>query len=142
MDTLPEYLFFYRHQETGFSRVTSTYLNQRRVLRQYYQLNNLPMAEGMALWTALVSLQKRNDALALRLTSLRYRLADHVHSVFACVPAVKKSVKWLLQSSGQAWHLLTTRKPAEESKTPRLAAATRTVAVRTGSGNAPAPHRG
>ena len=116
MDTLPEYLFFYRHLETGFSRVTSTYLNQRRVLRQYYQLNNLPIAEGMALWTALVSLQKRNDALALRLTSLRYRVADHVHSVFACVPAVKKSVKWLLQSSGQALHLLTPRKSSEESK--------------------------
>ena len=51
-----------------------------------------------------------------RLTSLRYRVADHVHSVFACVPAVKKSVKWLLQSSGQALHLLTPRKSSEESK--------------------------
>jgi GT2 family glycosyltransferase len=34
IDTLPEYLFYYRHLETGFSRVTDTYLNQRRVLRQ------------------------------------------------------------------------------------------------------------
>jgi glycosyltransferase involved in cell wall biosynthesis len=115
MDTLPEYLFFYRHLETGFSRVTDTYLNQRRVLRQYFQLNNLSVAEGMALWTALVSLHKRNDALALRLTSLRYRMADKVHSLFAGVPGVKKSVKWLLQSSGQAWRSLTARKAAEES---------------------------
>ncbi len=116
MDTIPEYLFYYRHLETGFSRITDTYLNQRRVLRQYYQLNNLPVAEGMALWTALVSLQKRNDALALRLTSLRYRVADHVHSLFAGVPGVKKGIKWLLQSSGQAWQFLTTRREAEESE--------------------------
>jgi glycosyltransferase involved in cell wall biosynthesis len=106
MDTLPEYLFYYRHLETGFSRVTDSYLNQRRVLRQYYQLNNLPLAEGMALWTALVSLQKRNDALALRLTSLRYRVADHIHGLFAFMPGVKKGIKWLLQTSGLAWRFV------------------------------------
>jgi glycosyltransferase involved in cell wall biosynthesis len=112
IDTLPEYLFFYRHLNTGFSRVTDSYLNQRRVLRQYFQLGNLPMAESMALWTALVSLQKRNDALALRLTSLRYRIADWIHSLCASVPHVKKSIKWLLQSSAQAWRFLTLRRPA------------------------------
>jgi glycosyltransferase involved in cell wall biosynthesis len=112
IDTLPEYLFFYRHLTTGFSRVTDTYLNQRRVLRQYFQLGNLPLAEGMALWTTLVSLQKRNDALALRLTSLRYRIADQAHALFAAVPHIKKSIKWLLQSSGQAWRFLTLRQPA------------------------------
>jgi len=105
MDTLPEYLFYYRHLETGFSRITDSYLNQRRVLRQYYQLNNLPLAEGMALWTALVSLQKRNDALALRLTSLRYRLADLVHGLFACTPGIKRSVKWLLRLLSGEWRV-------------------------------------
>jgi hypothetical protein len=38
-------------------------------------------------------------------------VADKVHSLFAGVPGVKKSVKWLLQSSGQAWRSLTTRGP-------------------------------
>ncbi len=106
LDTLPEYLFYYRHLETGFSRVTDTYLNQRRVLRQYFQIENLPLAESMALWTALVSLHKRNEALALRLTSLRYRFADCLHALFACVPGVKRGLKWLLQSSGAAWGCL------------------------------------
>jgi glycosyltransferase involved in cell wall biosynthesis len=109
IDTVPEYLFYYRHLETGFSRVTSNYLNQRRVLRQYFHLDRLPTAEGIALWTALVSLQKRNDALALRLASLRYRVADNVHALFARVPAVKKGLRWLLHSGGQAWHYLKSR---------------------------------
>ncbi len=118
LDVLPEYLFYYRHLETGFSRITDTYLNQRRVLRQYFQLNNLSVAEGMALWTTLVSLHKRNDALALRLTSLRYRIADSVHELFAGVPGVKKSLKWLLQAAGRAWRFLTTRRVAEEDERP------------------------
>jgi glycosyltransferase involved in cell wall biosynthesis len=109
IDTLPEHLFYYRHLDTGFSRVTDTYLNQRRVLRQFFQVDRLPMAEGMALWTALISLQKRNEALALRLTSLRYRVADQVHSLFARVPAVKNGVKWLLRSGGLALHCLRPR---------------------------------
>jgi glycosyltransferase involved in cell wall biosynthesis len=109
IDTVPEYLFYYRHLETGFSRVTDRYLNQRRVLRQYFHIDRLPTAEGIALWTALVSLQKRNDALALRLASLRYRVADNVHAVFARVPAVKKGLRWLLHSSGQAWQFLRSR---------------------------------
>jgi glycosyltransferase involved in cell wall biosynthesis len=109
IDTVPEYLFYYRHLENGFSRVTDRYLNQRRVLRQYFHIDRLPTAEGIALWTALVSMRQRNDALALRLASLRYRVADNVHAVFARVPAVKKGVRWLLRSGEQAWHFLTSR---------------------------------
>jgi glycosyltransferase involved in cell wall biosynthesis len=106
IDTVPEHLFYYRYLETGFSRVTDTYLNQRRVLRQYFRQGNLPTAEGIALWTALVSLQKRNYHLALRLNSLRYKVADGVHAVFAQVPVVKRSVRWLLRSGGRAWEFL------------------------------------
>ncbi len=109
IDTVPEYLFYYRHLQTGFSRITDRYLNQRRVLRQYFHIDRLPTAEGIALWTALVSMQKRNDALVLRLTSLRYRVADNVHALFAHVPVVKKGVRWLLRSGEQAWHFLTAR---------------------------------
>jgi glycosyltransferase involved in cell wall biosynthesis len=104
--TVPEHLFYYRYLDTGFSRVTDTYLNQRRVLRQYFRQGGLPTAEGMALWTALVSLQKRNYHLALRLNSLRYRVADGVHALFARVPGVKPSLRWLLRSGERAWEFL------------------------------------
>jgi glycosyltransferase involved in cell wall biosynthesis len=109
IDTVPEYLFYYRHLETGFSRVTDGYLNQRRVLRQYFRADRLPTAEGIALWTALVSLQKHNDALLLRMSSLRYRVADNVHALFARVPAVKTGLKWLLRSGGHALRYVAAR---------------------------------
>jgi glycosyltransferase involved in cell wall biosynthesis len=109
IDTVPDYLFYYRHLDTGFSRVTDSYLNQRRVLRQYIRAAQLPTAEGIALWTALVSLQKHNDALVLRLASLRYRVADNIHALFARVPGVKQGLKWLFNTGGQALHYLTAR---------------------------------
>jgi glycosyltransferase involved in cell wall biosynthesis len=109
IDTVPEYLFYYRHLESGFSRVTDSYLNQRRVLRQYFRADRLPTAEGIALWTALVSLQKHNDALVLRMSSLRYRVADNVHAVFGRVPGVKRGLKWLLRSGGRALRRLSVR---------------------------------
>ncbi len=107
--TVPEYLFYYRYLETGFSRITDAYLNQRRVLRQYYDMRRLPTAESMALWTALVSLQRSNDAMALQVTSLRYRVADGVDSLVGRVPAVKNGLKWLLRSGGKALRYLKPR---------------------------------
>jgi glycosyltransferase involved in cell wall biosynthesis len=109
VDVLPDYLFYYRHLDSGFSRTTKLYLNHQRVLRQFFRANDLPTAERIALWTALASLSKRNDALHLRLTSLRYRVADRIHDFFARSPALKKGVKWLLTTGGQAWHQLTAR---------------------------------
>jgi glycosyltransferase involved in cell wall biosynthesis len=99
---VPEYLYFYRCLETGFSRITDSYLNQQRVLRQYFGIDRLPTAEGMALWTTLVSLQKANDAMALQVRSLRYRVADGVDSLVARLPAVKNGLRWLLRSGGKA----------------------------------------
>jgi GT2 family glycosyltransferase len=104
--TVPEYLFYYRYLETGFSRITDAYLNQRRVLRQYYDIDRLPTAESMALWTALVSLQRSNDAMALQVSSLRYRVADGIDSLVGRMPAVKNGLKWLLRSGGKALRYL------------------------------------
>lgn len=59
MDVVPDYLFYYRHLETGFSRVTNPYRNHRRVLRQYEQMEILPEWERRSLWNALFSLQYR-----------------------------------------------------------------------------------
>jgi glycosyltransferase involved in cell wall biosynthesis len=109
IDVLPDYLFYYRHLESGFSRVTDGYLNQQRVLRQFIGHERLPTSDNIALWNALVSLEKQNEFLRLVLSSLRYRVADNVHALFAWSPPIKKSVRWLLKSGGQALRLLRSR---------------------------------
>ena len=87
VDVLPDYLFYYRHLESGWSRVTSGYLNHQRVLRQLIRQESLPLTERIALWNALVGLQKQNEHLRLVLKSLRYRLANRVHALFELVAA-------------------------------------------------------
>src|SRR5262249_54455418 len=80
IDVLPEHLFYYRHREAGFSRVTSRYRNHQRVLRQFRRLDRLPVADQATLWDALAGfhhqhelLRRENEALRLRLGSLRHR---------------------------------------------------------------------
>jgi len=63
---VPEYLFDYRHRESGFSRATNWYANHQRVLRQF------PGAE----WTALLGFQLENRRLRERLNAPQYRVAD------------------------------------------------------------------
>ncbi len=109
IDTVPDYLFYYRHLETGFSRTTDHYRNQQRVLRQFYKAGALSPAEGIALWSALHSMARRNDFLHLVLRSLRYRVADHVHALVSASPAVKRSVRWLLKSGRRALKFLGAR---------------------------------
>jgi glycosyltransferase involved in cell wall biosynthesis len=74
LDVLPEYLFFYRHRESGFSRVTNAYRNHQRVLRQFYRAERLPEAERIALWTALPGLQQALEQLTQRNHVLERRL--------------------------------------------------------------------
>jgi glycosyltransferase involved in cell wall biosynthesis len=110
LDVLPDYLFYYRHLDSGWSRVTSGYLNHQRVLRQLVgHAEVLPAAERIALWNALVGLQKQNDHLHLVLSSLRFRFADGVHALFNWSATLESSVRWLLRSGGRALGLLTTR---------------------------------
>jgi glycosyltransferase involved in cell wall biosynthesis len=120
LDTIPDYLFYYRHLETGFSRITDHYLNERRILRQLYRADSLPVAEKMALFTALLSLQKRNTAMHLRMTSIRYRMVDFVHDWFARVPAVKNGVRWLLRSGELALNCLMPRTTLQQRDKPPL----------------------
>jgi hypothetical protein len=103
VDVIPDYLFAYRHRESGFSRVTRTYRNHQRVLRQVFKMEQLPRAEAIALWTALVGFQKRQDELAaharelnVRLGALRYRAADGLHALFGKIPFLKWGMKRLL----------------------------------------------
>jgi glycosyltransferase involved in cell wall biosynthesis len=109
VDVIPDYLFFYRHLQAGFSRVTKQYLNQRRVLRQFIRMPDLPTAERIGLWTALTSLQRNNEAMQLRMYSLRYRIADRVHDLFVRVPSMKRGMKWILLSGERVLNYLTTR---------------------------------
>ena len=76
---IPDHLFYYRHRETGFSRVTDDYRNRQRVLRQFMQLDRLPPAERAVLWNALFGFHRRADRLR---ELMRYRAADRLHALW------------------------------------------------------------
>jgi glycosyltransferase involved in cell wall biosynthesis len=106
IDVIPDYLFYYRHLENGFSRATRTYRNHQRVLRQFFAIDQLPRTERAALWTALAGLHRRveelsgsNQALRIRGQALRYRIVDKLLAPFGRVPLVKEGIKWLLRAS-------------------------------------------
>ncbi len=83
VDVVPEYLFYYRHLESGFSKVTNTYRNYNRVLRQYFRGNQLPLADRQALWTGLFSLYQRNRELTAESQELQ-RQCRHVRELEQC----------------------------------------------------------
>jgi GT2 family glycosyltransferase len=98
IDVLPEVLFYYRHREEGFSRVTRQYANHERVLRRFRQEERLPVAERIALWNALVGFHRTIDSLSARSRGLRHRLADGVYAACRRIPFVVPTLKWLLRS--------------------------------------------
>jgi glycosyltransferase involved in cell wall biosynthesis len=108
IDVLPEHLFYYRHREAGFSRVTRQFANHERVLRQFRHMTDLPAVERMALWNALVGFHRRMDHLAARERSLRFRLADRVYAACRRVPFVMQTLRWLLKA----------RTPLAQERTP------------------------
>jgi glycosyltransferase involved in cell wall biosynthesis len=73
IDVVPDYLFFYRHREAGFSRVTDGYRNHQRVLRQFLRSERLPPAERVLLWNALPGMQRRLEQLEEENRVLRRR---------------------------------------------------------------------
>jgi glycosyltransferase involved in cell wall biosynthesis len=60
LDVIPEHLFYYRYRRDSLYRTTNTYLNQERVLRQYFCMEKLSDADRIGLWTMLMSLQTRD----------------------------------------------------------------------------------
>jgi glycosyltransferase involved in cell wall biosynthesis len=78
VDVLPEHLFYYRHRQTGFSRVTDAHANHERVLRQYRRLERLPPAEREALWGVLAGFHHRLQHLEARRRSLPARVAGRL----------------------------------------------------------------
>ena len=100
LGVIPDHLFYYRHREAGFSRVTDNYRNHQRVLRQFLRLECLPLAERAVLWQALVGFQLQAERLhGLR----RYRVADYLYAVCSKLPFVTAGLKGLLR----AWKTLT-----------------------------------
>jgi glycosyltransferase involved in cell wall biosynthesis len=70
-DVIPEHLFFYRHRADSWMRVTSNYMNHRRVLRQFFKPDiQLSEADRESLWVLLVSLYKQCGKLAVENTQL------------------------------------------------------------------------
>ena len=100
---LPERLFYYRHREAGFSRVTDDYRNRQRVLRQFLQLDHLPRAERAVLWNTMFGFHRRANQLR---ELMRYRVADQLCALCARVPLVNRGLKWALQMGLNAWKSL------------------------------------
>ena len=91
---LPDCLFYYRHREAGFSRVTNDYRNRQRVLRQFRRLEALPPAERALLWDALYGFHRRADQTR---ELLRYRIADRFYALCARAPFAARWLKGLLR---------------------------------------------
>jgi glycosyltransferase involved in cell wall biosynthesis len=99
VDVIPEHLFYYRHREAGFSRVTNNYRNHQRVLRHFYQLESLPLAERSALWSAFLGFHQAHAQLAERQRGRRYRLADRLHEWLIHSKSVARAFKGLFLST-------------------------------------------
>jgi glycosyltransferase involved in cell wall biosynthesis len=84
VDVLPDHLFYYRHLESGYSRITDSYRNHRRVLRQFLHFDHVPASERAVLWLALHGFQRQLAALSARHQTLPHRLADAV--IRCCLP--------------------------------------------------------
>jgi glycosyltransferase involved in cell wall biosynthesis len=88
---VPDYLFYYRHRDAGFSRSTNWFANHQRVLRQFTQSNRLLGGGDAAVWTALLGFQRQVAQLSERQKCRRYRVADAIHH---CLSAFSPS-RWL-----------------------------------------------
>ena len=65
VDTIPEYLFHYRHRAGSMLRTTDAFLNRSRVLRQFFEADQLSRNDRVILWTALVGAQATADDMAV-----------------------------------------------------------------------------
>lgn len=108
LEVVPDHLFYYRHRDAGFSRVTDQARNHRRVLRQFFRSERLAPAERVALWSAWVGLhhsleelRAENRALRWRLRSLPHRLADRMASILGKVPFGRPVLRRLFGPGGK-----------------------------------------
>jgi glycosyltransferase involved in cell wall biosynthesis len=95
IDVLPEHLFYYRHLDTGFSRVTRQHANHRRILRQFARLDRLSPADQEQLRDFLVGMHLRIREQTAREESWRFRLVDGLYSL-AGVGRLTRGLKGVL----------------------------------------------
>jgi len=85
VEVLPDFLFYYRHRDAGFSRVTNDYRNHQRVLRRFVEIEKLPPADRQMLWNLLAGyhhhvaeLNENQRTLQTQLGARRYRAIDRL----------------------------------------------------------------
>jgi hypothetical protein len=88
LGVVPDHLFYYRHRAGGFSRSTNWFANHQRALRQFARAGNLPPAELLTAWTALLGFHQELEHRANAVPPRRHRFADRVYS------ALGKPLKW------------------------------------------------
>jgi glycosyltransferase involved in cell wall biosynthesis len=80
---VPDYLFYYRHRDAGFSRSTNWFANHQRVLRQFTRSARLRSGVDATVWTALLGFQRQLLQLTERQKCRRYRVADAIYNLLA-----------------------------------------------------------
>ncbi|MFM7150132.1 MAG: glycosyltransferase family 2 protein, partial [Gemmataceae bacterium] len=95
LDVLPEHLFYYRLQPTGFSRTTSPMANHLRVLRQFHRHGAWTENEREELWNLLASTHFQMQEMQSRQRAWRYRMVDFLHNWIATVPGCRKTLEWV-----------------------------------------------
>jgi glycosyltransferase involved in cell wall biosynthesis len=97
VEVLPDFLFYYRHRDTGFSRATNAYRNHQRVLRRFVEIESLPEHERALLWNWLVGSQQRLAELDAENQTRKGKLTGRPYRV---VTALSRAMKRLRQASG------------------------------------------
>ncbi|TWU37412.1 glycosyltransferase [Novipirellula artificiosorum] len=105
LDVIPEYLFYYRHREDSLMRSTDHYLNQYRVMRQFFDVNNLCRAEQITLWSTLMGLHEARNNIAPPQAKAKKTTAKRVMDEF-------QRVARKLSKAGQAF----SRSPSSDHK--------------------------
>ena len=95
LDVVPQHLFRYRHRPKSLLRNTHPYRNQRRVLRQYFQMDALPRNERVGLWSALLGMQSAKCQGAGP-KPLRYLVAERLNALLKKVPGLHRFLAWLI----------------------------------------------
>jgi glycosyltransferase involved in cell wall biosynthesis len=85
LDVLPEHLFFYRYRPDSMLRNTSPYRNQRRVLRHYFKMDELPKGERVGLWSVLHGMADGAPRMSGE-NSLCYQAADRLNAALKKLP--------------------------------------------------------
>jgi GT2 family glycosyltransferase len=98
-DVIPEYIFWYRCLEQGFSRITNHYANHIRVLKSYYTHGSSLQQQIRLIDTITVPLYYAylNKNSSLNLNRLGYKITGKLYSVIDRVPTIRKALRFTFQ---------------------------------------------